>query len=233
MKEKNNNQNQAGFSLMELLIVLVLMLIIMSAVFSLMRGTIITSNTNYEMTTAGQGLRNAQEYINRDVLTLGDGAKSISSIWLPTGFVTNYLTARTVAAIDPTGRGYISVGAVMSDNNVPAGKNVPGTNPATSVFPGTDRLSFLTEDKTFIAISLATADVDVNTGFIAVPNSRLADFQIGEIYFLTNGVSGTFGTITNIDTAQNRIYWQNGDIYGLNRTGTTGSFWTVRGANSR
>ncbi len=108
MKEKPKKTTQAGFSLMELLIVLVIMLIILGAVFSLMRGTIITANTNYEMTTAGQGLRNAQEYINRDILTLGDGAKGISNIWMPTSFVTNYLTARSAPAIDPTGRGYVS-----------------------------------------------------------------------------------------------------------------------------
>ena len=43
--------------MMELLVVMVVMLVILGAVFSLMRGTIITANTNYEMTAAGQGLR--------------------------------------------------------------------------------------------------------------------------------------------------------------------------------
>jgi prepilin-type N-terminal cleavage/methylation domain-containing protein len=231
MKEKSEKITQAGFSLMELLIVLVIMLIILGAVFSLMRGTIITANTNYEMTTAGQGLRNAQEYINRDILTLGDGAKGVSNIWMPTNFVTSFLTVRSASVIDPAGRGYVSVGAVVSDNNVPAGKNVPLTNPATTVFPGTDRVSFLTEDKTFISISLTTANVDANQGSIVVPAANYDGFQIGEIYFLSNGVSGTFGTITQKNNGNKRIYWENGDIYGLNRTGNTGSLWTVRGAN--
>ncbi len=231
MKGKNNRNAQTGFSLIELLIVMVMMLIILGAVFSLMRGTIMTANTNYEMTNAGQGLRNAQEYINRDILTLGDGAKSISEIWLPTKFATTYLTARAASSIDFSGRGYVSMGAVVSDNNVPAGIAVAGTNPATTVFPGTDRISFLTEDKTFTSISLAVSDVDHNSGYIIVPSSRIDGFQIGEIYFLSNGVSGTFGTIMSKDKASNKIYWTNGDTYGLNRTGTTGSLYTVRGAN--
>ncbi len=120
---------------------------------------------------------------------------------------------------------------VISDNDVPAGKNVPGTNPATTVFPGSDRISFLTEDKTFISIPLATGDVDAGQGSIVVPNARYADFQIGEVYFLSNGVSGTFGTITNKNSGENKIFWENGDTFGLNRTGTTGSLNTVRGAN--
>ena len=124
MIKRLDKSGQKGFSLMELLIVLVIMLIILGAVFSLLRGTVITANTNYEMTAAGQGLRNAQEYISRDLLVVGDGLKGISNVWLPTAFVTKYLTARTAAAIDPSNQGFVSVGAVVSDEKVPAGVKV-------------------------------------------------------------------------------------------------------------
>ena len=213
--------------MVELIVVLVITLIILGAVFSLMRGTIITANTNYEMTAATQGLRNAQEYINRDVLTLGDGAKGLTNIWLPTRFVTEYLTARTAADIDPTNRGYVSVGAVVSDDQVPAGKSVPGTNPATTVLPNTDRASFITEDKSFISISLPSGLVNALTGIMIVPASRFNDFNVGETYFLSNGVSGSFGTVTSKVPVVNAIIWQNGDTLGLNRTGSTSSLASV------
>ena len=44
MKNQKEENNQKGFSLMELLIVMVLTLIILGAVFSLMRGAITTAN---------------------------------------------------------------------------------------------------------------------------------------------------------------------------------------------
>ena len=133
MNLNTHKKAQAGFSLMEMLIVLVMLMIIMSAVFTLMRGTIRTSHTNYEMTGAAQGLRNAQEYINRDILTLGDGAKNTTNILLPTSFVTNYLTARAASEIDPSSQGFISSGVVISDDAVTASINVPGANQATVV----------------------------------------------------------------------------------------------------
>ncbi len=107
-------EDESGFSMMELLIVMVLTLIIMAAAFSLLHGTMKTANTNYEMTSAAQGLRNSQEFVNRDILVAGDGLKGVSNIWLPTRFVTDYLSSRSAAALDPTTRGYVSVGAVLS-----------------------------------------------------------------------------------------------------------------------
>lgn len=216
---------------MEMMIVLVMLMIILSAVFALLRGTIKTSNTNYELTSAAQGLRNAQEFLNRDILTLGDGAKNTTNILLPTQFATNYLTARTAAEIDPTNQGFISTGVVISDNNVPAGRNVPGTNPSMTVLTGSDRISFLTEDKTFLPIQIEPDQVDANNGSFVVPNFLIGNFNVGEIYFISNGVSGTFGTITNINTGTNTLLMQNGDAVGLNQTGTSGGLWVVRNAD--
>jgi len=227
---KSRKQNDAGFSLIELIIVMVLTLIIMGAAFMLLRGTITTANSNYEMTGAQQGLRSSQEYLARDILTVGDGIKGIGLIWLPTRFVTNYLTARTAAALDPSNTGYVSIGAVLSDDNVPAGKNVPGAIPATTVKERTDRLTLLTMDRTFASIDLATADVSSNSGYINVPALRFGDFRVGEVYFLTNGIAGTFGTITALDGGGSRIYWANGDAYGLNRVGASGGMNSVSGA---
>lgn len=215
--------------MIELIIVMVLTLIIMAATFTLLRGTITTANNNYEMTSAQQGLRISQEYLARDILTVGDGVKSIGLIWMPTRFVTDYLTARTAASLDPTNRGYVSIGAVTSDNNVPAGKNVPGASPATTVKERTDRLTLLTTDRNFASIDLGVADVNSGTGYITVPALRFADFRVGEVYFLTNGMAGTFGTITTLDPGNSRIYWANGDAYGLNRIGPSGGMNSVSG----
>ena len=221
-------KSQAGFSLFEMMVVLIMLMIILSAVFSLLRGTIKTSNSNYELTSATQGLRNSQEYLNRDILTLGDGAKNTTNILLPTSFVTNYLTSRTAAEIDSANQGFVSSGVVISDDNVPANKNVPGTNPATTVFAGTDRISFLTEDKTFLPVQINPADVNVSNAAITVPAVSIGTFQVGEVYFISNGISGTFGMITRINTGARTIRMESGDAIGINQPGNNGPLWTVK-----
>lgn len=210
---------------MELLIVIVVMLIIMSAVFSLMRGSITTANANYEMTGAAQNLRNSHEFITRDILVTGDGFKGVSNVWLPTAFVAAYLTARTASVLDPANKGYISVGAILADNNLPAGINVLGSSPSTtisSVKPGTDRLTLLAADPNFSSIDIPVGAINLNLGQIAIPSARIGDFQVGEVYYITSGGTGVFGTVTAVNTATNVIVWAEGDALGLNRLGTTG-----------
>ncbi|MGI8883566.1 MAG: PilW family protein [Pyrinomonadaceae bacterium] len=229
MIKRLDKSGQKGFSLMELLIVLVIMLIILGAVFSLLRGTVITANTNYEMTAAGQGLRNAQEYISRDLLVVGDGLKGISNVWLPTAFVTKYLTARTAAAIDPSNQGFVSVGAVVSDEKVPAGVKVSNTTPATTVLPETDRITLLTIDPSFLPVPLPANTTNVETGEIKIPGGNVTQYKVGEIYYITGSGNGSFGMLTSKNGGS--IYWQAGDSFGLNRFGNAGNIATAAGIN--
>lgn len=228
-KKMRNKHVQSGFSVMELIVVLVVMMIVLAAVFSLMRGTIITANSNYEMTAAGQGLRNGQEFITRDALVVGDGFKGVSNIWLPTAFVTNYLTARTAATLDPANAGFVSVGAVVSDDNVPAGKSVLNTNPATTVLPASDRITMLAVDPSFSPIPLPGGSADPATGEITIPGGDTSDFAVGEIYHLAGGGNGSFGAITAISGGN--IVWQQGDAFGLNYSGGTGNIGTATGGD--
>lgn len=214
--------NQKGFSLLEMLVVMVMMMIIMGGVFTLMRGAITTANANYEMTDAQQGLRNSQEFLIRDILTAGDGLKGVSNIWLPTNFVADYLTIRPAAELDPTSWGYVNVGAILSDDNMPSGVKVPGTNPETNVLARTDRLTMLSADPDFSTIDIAPGGTDRSTGRISIPASRIDDFTVGEIYYITSGGTGAFGVVTVVDKAANAIYWGNGDALNFNRTGSTG-----------
>lgn len=228
MNKLRKRTTQAGFSMLELIIVMVLTLVIMSAVFSLMHGTINTANTNYEMTSATQNLRNAQEFINRDVITLGDGVKSMPNMWLPTTFITKYLTNRTASAVDPTNIGYTSIGAVISDNNIPAGVKIQGVTPAIDILQGTDRLTLLSMDKSFTSVPLTYLEVNPLTGAIKIPAPRISEFSVGEVYFLSNGVSATFGVITSINSGTSTIVWGNSDSLGINRTGNMGALFSVQ-----
>ncbi|MDQ3323967.1 MAG: prepilin-type N-terminal cleavage/methylation domain-containing protein [Acidobacteriota bacterium] len=222
MKDLHTKKDEAGFSLIELLIVMVIMLIIMGSVFALLRGTITTATANYEMTGAAQSLRNAQEYISRDILVAGDGFKGIANIWLPTGFVTGYLTARPAAEIDPSNIGFTNVGSVISDFNVPENVKVLGADPPTTVRPRTDRLTLLALDPNFSSIDIPLGGVNLNTGQINIPAGQIGSFNVGEVYYITSDGMGAFGTVTAVDTDANRIFWAEGDALGLNRYGLSG-----------
>lgn len=225
---------QAGFSLLELMIVMILMMTIMAMIFTLLRGAIMTANANYEVTSAAQGLRNSQEFISRDILSGGDGLRGLANIWLPTAFATQYLSAQTAAALDPTARGHVSLGAVFPDDNIPAATNIAGSNPSKNFKPRTDRITVLTIDTGFTPRSIPAGWTDHNTGAIWIQGGDLSEFNVGEIYFLSDGTSGSFGTITRKDEPDWAIYWENGDSFGLNQIGVAGglALATNRGANS-
>lgn len=214
---------------MELIVVMVIMMVVISAVFALMRGTIIGANANYEVTTASQSLRNAQEYISRDALVVGDGFKSISNIWLPTSFVTNYLTARSAATLDPSNAGFLSVGSVISDDNVAAGKTVLNTTPSTNVLPTTDRITMLSVDPSFSSVPLLAGSANVTNGEITIPGGNTSNYAVGEIYHISGGGNGAFGIITSITGG--KIVWGESDAFGLNHFGATGNIGTATGGN--
>lgn len=221
-----NNQN--GFSLIELLIVMVITLIVMGSVFMLLRGVIVTANANYHLTDANQGLRNAQEFITRDLIAAGDGVKTTANIWLPTSFVRKYLTVRPLSEIDPDDSGYINIGTIISDDNIPAGTAVYKSDPAVSVKHRSDRLTTLAVDSTFPIVDVPAWQTNYNTGAIKVSGDINA-FKVGEIYYLTSNGTGTFGTVTRIDDTNSTIFWESGDEYELNRAGSTGNLATATG----
>lgn len=222
MKKPQTKNKQLGFSLIELLIVMVIMLIVMAATFSLMRGSITTANANYEVTTAAQELRNSQEFLTRDILVVGDGLKGISNILLPTPFVKDYLTIRTTSQLDPSDTGYVSIGSIVADTNIPANVTVKNSNPAIKIKERTDRTTMMSVDPNFGSIDIPVGAVNLNSGQINIPTARINDFKVGEVYFVVSGGNGAFGTVTTVDTAANQILWAEGDSLGLNRFGNNG-----------
>jgi len=227
MQHGSKTSNQQGFSLVELMVTLVIMVIVGGAVFALMRDSLKITVATYELTDAQESLRIAQEFVNRDLLNAGDGLKSLSTIRLPQAFVTNYLTRAPVT--DPATPGIINLGIITSDNNVPA-TAVPQATPAATYSTGTDRQTILQIDSTFTQVTLPSspASIDSTGGTITIPASYpLSRFTAGEIYFLTSGDGGTFGTITSIDVTNRKLNFANGDVYGLNLTGTGGHIKTI------
>lgn len=220
---RGGTRRQAGFSLLELLIAVTMMTIILAAVFDSVKSSFQVSVTSYELTDAQQSLRTAHEYINRDLLTAGDGLNGINNIRVPVGFVQSYLTQSPV--LDPSDPGYMELSIVNSDDNVPGGTPVLGTNPPASILAGSDRITVLGADRAFAAVTLQAADIAPDGSAVTISPADVNLFNIGEIYFIASGARATLGVVTDITTGSNnnpRLVFADGDIYGINRAGVGG-----------
>jgi prepilin-type N-terminal cleavage/methylation domain-containing protein len=229
MQRKLTKHNQAGFSLIEMMIAVTVMVLVTSAVVSLMKSSMIISTANYELTDAQQNLRTAQEFINRDLMNAGDGLKTISKIYVPNAFVTSYLTLNPIVDTGMPAN-VRNLGILTSDNQVPAGTAVVGANPATTILSTsnpspspptlTDRQTILEVDPQFIPI--APSNVNGAGTLVTLPGgTAMTQFTVNEIYYLSSATGGTFATITSINNGTRQLSFANGDPYGLNLSGGT------------
>lgn len=228
MQRKLTKNNQAGFSLIEMMIAVTVMVLVSSAVVTLMKGSMVISTANFELTDAQQNVRTAQEYINRDLMNAGDGLKTVSNIWVPSTFFANYLSLTAIT--DPDAPLNVRrLGILTSDNQVPAGTVVVGANPATTILsvpnpsPSpptlTDRQTILEIDPQFIPIAPST--IDATGTLVTLPSGAdMTQFTVKEIYYLSSSVGGTFATITSINSGSRQLTFGVGDTYGLNLSGT-------------
>jgi prepilin-type N-terminal cleavage/methylation domain-containing protein len=228
--------NQEGFTLIEAMVALTVMLIIVAAVFALMRDSMKVATTTYELTDAQQNMRTAHEFINRDLVNAGDGLESIGNIRVPLGFVTSYITLSPVT--DASTPGIINMGIFTTDNNVPAGTAITGAVPAATVRTGTDRQTILEMDREFLFNNLNTIGLAANAinpagSTITIPaGDSMTTFTVGEIYFLTSSAGGTFCTITSINEASRTLSFVASDPYDLNQPGAIGHIWAISGGRT-
>lgn len=228
MQPKVHFKNQEGFSLIEMVIAVAVMIIVTSGVVSLMKSSMNISTANYELTDAQQSLRTAQEYINRDLMNAGDGLKTISVIRVPQTFVTNYLTLTPIVDADMPA-GIINLGILTSDNQVPAGTAVLGASPTTTVLATpnpTDRQTIIEVDPQFIAIPPST--ITAAGTVVTLPSGTdMTQFRVGEIYYFSSSVGGTFATLTAKNAGTRQLTFGTGDTFGLNLSGTSNNIKVI------
>lgn len=89
-KNKSINYSQAGFSLIEMLIAVTVFLIIMSAVYGLLKIGIISRNTINHRTETITNARTAVNTVGKDIVNAGLGFTRVGGI-VPDGFFTSLL----------------------------------------------------------------------------------------------------------------------------------------------
>lgn len=232
MPSYSETNRQSGFSMLELLISLTTMAVVAGAAFALIGSSLKFANSTYNTTDAEQGLRIANEMINRDLTSTGDGLKSIGTITAPVAFVQSFLTRTpVVCGSDPN---YPCVGLLVSDDSIPANIAVPQASPAVNFLPGSDRISMLIQDNNFSSISVLAGKV-TQQGTNSTFNLTAADitrFQPGEIYGILAQNSACFGVVTAANTSTYVLTMQNGDAFGINQTGASSPLYAVSQLNS-
>ena len=228
MNHRAYKKSELGFSLLEVIVAMFVMLIVCGAVFELMRDSMKTSHATLEMTDGQESLRTGQEYITRDLVNTGDGLNSIGNILVPQTFVTDYLTLNPIT--DPLNPGIIKLGLITTDNNVAANTLVRGTAPAVNVRATpflTDRITILQMERPeiFTPITLAAGALTPADGLAAVSPADIDRFSVGEIYFITSAVGGVFATVTDrqgVGSPTPFLVFGAGDAFGLNTLGAGG-----------
>lgn len=238
MRDASPGRSQYGFSIIELLVATTVMLIVVGAVFSLVRDSMKVAMTTYETTDAQQNLRTAQEFINRDIMNAGDGLRSISDIRVPEAFVRSYITLNPVPA--PIG-GICNLAIFTTDNVVPANTAITGAVPAANILTGTDRQTILAIDPEFNAgqaipllPTAIPAAINPSGSTVTIPpGPAMSLFKQGEVYFFTSATRATFGAITSIDAGARQLSFAEGDPYVLNNTGAGGHIRFVSGSGTQ
>lgn len=232
----HRSQSEAGFSLVELMVVMGIMITVTGIAMTLMADSIKISAVTNEMTEAQQNLRAAQDFIARDLVAVGDGMDVIQSPRTTKAFLSGYLTKApaTVTADDTLG----VLGVVTSDDQIPSGTTVPSADLASTIAlkAGTDRLTIMKIDRDFnngATISLASGKVTNNGQNVVIPTGPvMTDFKVGDIYFFTSGAGSAFGAVTAVNTATRVLNFSSGDRYGLNQGTSTSPINLVAGGKA-
>jgi type II secretory pathway pseudopilin PulG len=231
MSHSRQIEFERGFSLVEMLVALGTTLLISAASLALVASSLKFANATYNLTESEQSLRTANETLNRDLTTAGDGLRGIGKIMTPVGFAQSYLTRSPVLnGADTT---HANIGLLTSDFNIPANTPVPQSSPAVNFLPGSDRLTMLVKDSSFADVSVAAGkitQVGSNT-FVIVPATQIGRFQVGEIYAVVSS-DATLGFISAINATTFTLTLSSGDLYSINQTGATSPIYSVGLLNS-
>ncbi|HEV7890791.1 MAG TPA: prepilin-type N-terminal cleavage/methylation domain-containing protein [Pyrinomonadaceae bacterium] len=227
---------EAGFSLVELMIAMGVMIALTAVVMTYTTDSIRIATATNEMTEAQQSLRAAQDFIARDLVAVGDGMEDIKAPRLTKAFLNNHLTK---APATDTNNTLGVLGVVTSDDQVPAGTTVPNESLAgiITLLTGSDRLTIMKMDPEFnggATISLAAGTVTNNGQTVTLPpNTNMTQFALNDIYFFTSGDGSAFGAVTGVDAATRVLSFTAGDRYGINQGVTTSPINVVVGKGTK
>jgi len=198
-------KDQAGFTLIEMMITMALTLIIMASTMAAMNNAIRASEVATLTTGMNQGLRTAMDIIVRDMLQVGQGLPSGRTIDIPNGTGATAVRLPGAPATTPV-------------TTSPAVRTLPTTTTELSaIVPGpgigptingvaTDVITMMQADGAFLS---TISDYDVNLTaltntsmtvdpLVDISNGGADDLKVGDLIMLMKATSTTLVQITDL-----------------------------------
>ena len=212
---------QAGFSVVELLLSLVIFLIVTGAVYGVMQIARVGRGVTNQQAQLTKSARIGLNLLGRETYNAGFGYPLKNTVVMPDNRITNLLglpnDADTSRDVVPP----VIAGNNITLNNLNA---VPNTR--------TDQVTFLSKDPTFNLVGPVGEQVSESLNINAASTTSGIDeivpitgsnssCRTNDIYLVTGNTGSTLGLATALSGA-NKVQFANGDVLGFNQTGTSG-----------
>lgn len=173
---RNPLRNMSGVSLVEVMIVLVIMSVVVTSIYSVNRSVVVRSTTEYEVTESQGGLRRGLNYLTRDLRVAGF---LVPGVAIKSGYTANDLTIRTASPINAfarvtnnptaTGTNTFNVASAEMSSSFKDGTSVRVIRPATLSEP---------DPNIFTVSDVAAGSVEL-TGLTAGVSYKAGDILVG------------------------------------------------------
>lgn len=218
IKKSDLRKTEAGFSLVELTISMVVFLIITGAVFGLLEVARQSKSVVGESTSLNKNVRLGMSIIGRDTYNAGFGFPLRNTVVLPDNRIATLLG---IPVDMDTSRDTVAP--------IIAGNNITLNTYNTTAGVRTDQVTFFFKDTTFNQVGGVSQVLSINAATTSgtgideiVPLSGSNSLcRVNDLYLITGNTGSTLGVATAL-SGTNKVQFANLDVIGFNQTGTSG-----------
>ncbi|MFL6375507.1 MAG: PilW family protein [Pyrinomonadaceae bacterium] len=219
----DQKKREAGFSMLEILVAMVIFLVVTASVWGVMKVALDSRNAVSNNVSDAKNVRLALNVIGRDAYNAGYGYPLNNVVVLPDNRVST--TLGVPVDID-TSRDIVP--PIIAGNNV----NIDSWNSNSSA--RTDQVTFLFKDNTFNVVGTGTSAMSTplqinapttsGTGVdtIVPLSGSNAACTVNDLYIINGNTGSTLGVVTGL-SGTNSVLFANGDPLAFNLSGTTGT----------
>ena len=222
LKEVKSHGSEAGFSMLELIIAMIIFLVVTGSIWGLLRVAQQGRAVVNQQVDLAKNVRLGLNVISRDTYNAGFGYPLRNTVVMPDNRISSLLG--------------IPGDADTTRDTVPpiiAGNNITLNNYNTVANIRTDQVTFLFKDSTFNLVGAGANAVSqtLNINAATTNGSGIDEIvpisgvntacRVNDIYLVTGNTGSTLGLATAL-SGTDKVQFSNGDVLGFNLTGSTG-----------
>ena len=221
--QPKNRFSESGFTILEMMVSMVLFLAVTGMIWGALSVARYGRNTVNEEVELSKTVRVGLNLIGHDTYNAGYGYPLRSAVVLPDNRITNLLGLPN--DFDSTRD---TVPPILAGNNI----TLNSLNPVAGT--RTDQVTFLYKDSTFNPVAnvgtvLVSSPLSINaatttgTGIdeIVPLSGSNSVCRINDLYLISGNTGSTLGLATAL-SGSNKVQFSNGDVLGINQTGSSG-----------